>query len=414
MRTRARGADRLPSRLWATPTAGADAALAAVLAAADLVLFSAVLPSQSWWQPAYLALGFAPLTWRRRAPGAVFAAVWLHLLGAVLLVPDHLPVLALLVALGTVASRLPRRAAAAALLLAILLYVPASIGSEVRSFDPADPVGAAAVVAVILVLLLCTATGLGMWAGSGRRRVASLEAQRERAAQEAVAAERHRLARELHDVVSHSVSIVVLQAAGARRVLATDPARAERALAEIESLGKESMSELRRLLGVLRDGALAEGAPEESGEGGLHGRPGLARLPELLEGFRGAGLVVRRDVVGRAVPLDGSVDLSAYRVVQEALTNVRKHAGAGTSVLVREVWSGEVLLVEVVDDGAGTAPPEGLSTGYGLVGLRERVRAVGGRFETGPLPGGGYRVSAVLPVRAETAPAGRRARAEAT
>ncbi|NAZ78207.1 hypothetical protein GTQ99_22755, partial [Kineococcus sp. T13] len=406
---------RAPRR--ALPAPWTDTALALVLALVDLTTFSAVLPAGTWWQPAYLLLGFAALPWRRRAAGAVFAAVWLHLLGAVLLVPQHLPVLALLLALGTVASRRGPRAAAVASLLAVVLYVPASTASEVRSGDPVDLVRASATVAVLFVLLLGSVTGLGLWTRRGRQRVTALEAQRERAAQEAVTAERHRVARELHDVVSHSVSTMVLQAAGARRVLAADPARAGRALAEIEGLGKESMSELRRLLGVLRDGALVEGGLEEAEdaeEGALRPRPGLSRLPELLDACRGAGLHVRHEVVGRAAPLDGSVDLSAYRVVQEALTNACKHAGAGTAVRVREVWSQASLLVEVVDDGRGAgAAVGGLSTGHGLLGLRERVRAVGGRLEAGAVPGGGYRVGALLPLRLEPAPDHRRARAGA-
>ncbi len=189
--------------------------------------------------------------------------------------------------------------------------------------------------------------------------------------------------------------------------MATEPARAEEALGRIENLGN-SRSELRRLLGVLRAGEFVEVGTDND-----VARPGLGGVDDLLRSFRETGLDVRSEVVGHAQPLDGSVDLSAFRIVQESLTNAAKHAGRGASVQVRQVWTDDALLLEISDGGpgwiptatsgesrSGGPPPGGLSTGNGLVGLRERVRAVGGRLDAGPIPDGqGFRVSVALPIR---------------
>jgi signal transduction histidine kinase len=202
-------------------------------------------------------------------------------------------------------------------------------------------------------------------------------------AEHRAAQERSRIARELHDVVSHHVSGIVVQAGAERRGL--DPGSpVARTLEDIETAGRQTLTELRRLLGVLR---VDDAAP-------LSPQPGLADLPALLESARAAGVRATLELRGERVPLDDGIELAAYRVVQESLTNVAKHASNGTARVVVH-WSGTGLEVEVTDDGgvpAGHVP----GTGYGLVAMRERLRAHGGVVEAGPTPDG-FRVHAVLP-----------------
>jgi signal transduction histidine kinase len=236
---------------------------------------------------------------------------------------------------------------------------------------------------------------LGRWVRRSRRQIDDLEERRRRAADEAVVKERRLIAREIHDIVSHSVSVMILQAAGARRVLGTDPERAAVALANIEESGKESMGELRRLLGVL-----TAGTPPDEVTGPATVAPhGLADLPLLVGRMNESGLQVVLDVTGRSRRLDASVDLSAYRIVQESLTNCLKHAGEGCRVDVQVLWAPSAVVLQVTDDGGLPSPDPRLSIGQGLAGLRERCRAVGGQFESGARPEGGFRVRAVLPVR---------------
>jgi signal transduction histidine kinase len=205
----------------------------------------------------------------------------------------------------------------------------------------------------------------------------------------AAAEERRRIAREMHDVVAHSVSVMVVQAGGARRILDRDPARAIEAAGQIERTGREALAEMRRLLGVLHpDDEPAARAPQ----------PTLANVDALVERAREAGLPVSLTVQGEPLTLPPGVDLAAYRVVQEALTNALKHAGtAPTEVHVR--WSASHLELEILDRGpAGSEARWGQESGHGLVGMRERVRLYGGELETGRRRGGGFRVHARLPL----------------
>lgn len=211
-----------------------------------------------------------------------------------------------------------------------------------------------------------------------------------RDAVDAVSRERARIARELHDVITHSISIVTIQTQAVRRRLARhgDVMAAEVAdLAAVETTARQAMAELRRLLGVLR----ADGAPAS-----LHPQPGLDQLPPLVDEFRAAGLSVRLEVRGGAVPIPPGVDLAAYRIVQQALTNVLRHApGATTEVVLH--YEGHRLGVEVTDDGAREHPDTAPEGGHGLVGMRERVHLYGGTLEAGPAPTG-FAVRATLPV----------------
>jgi signal transduction histidine kinase len=212
------------------------------------------------------------------------------------------------------------------------------------------------------------------------------ERERDRVAQEAVLEERARIARELHDVVAHSVSVMVVQAQAGPRLLG-DPDQARGAFRSIESSGREALGELRRLLGVLRTG---DDQPV------IAPQPGLGGLQSLVDQVRDAGLRVQLRVEGAPVQLPAGIDLSAYRIVQEALTNALKHAGeAEAEVLVR--YDGTALELEVVDNGSG-AGEGGSGSGHGLIGMRERVALYGGMLETGARNGHGYAVRARLPL----------------
>ncbi|HLQ56519.1 MAG TPA: sensor histidine kinase [Streptosporangiaceae bacterium] len=240
-----------------------------------------------------------------------------------------------------------------------------------------------------IVLLAAWAAGRAVRAG--RAYADGLREQAERRAEakvdqarRAVAEERLRIARELHDVVAHSMSVVAVQAGVGRYVIDSNPAEAARALDAIETTSRATLREMRQLLGMLRDGTPGE----------MLSAPGLADIADLAER---AGL--RVDVAVRGMPreLPAGVDLAAFRIVQEALTNVVKHAGTGHGRVV-VTYSDEAVAIEVTDDGAGAAGSG--DEGHGLIGMRERVALYGGEFSAGPLPGRGYRVSASLPIGA--------------
>jgi len=231
-------------------------------------------------------------------------------------------------------------------------------------------------------------------------RAASLEREREEQARRAVGAERTRIARELHDIVAHSVSVMVVQAGAARRVLHTRPEQAEVALAAVEEVGRQSLAEMRRLLGVLRR--------DDGPSFGLEPQPSVEHLDDLVRSTRRAGLDVALTVEGVPRPLPAGVDLSAYRIVQEALTNTLKHAGPAAAT-VRLRYGADDVQVEVSDDGRGAAADvhrngdgDGDGGGKGLMGMRERVAMCGGELSAGHRPGGGFAVRARIPLTEES------------
>jgi signal transduction histidine kinase len=215
-------------------------------------------------------------------------------------------------------------------------------------------------------------------------RAEDLERQRD----DAVTQERVRIARELHDVVAHAISVIVLQARGGRRMLDSEPEETRAALDTIERAGEQALTEMRRLLGLLRAGDV---------DLALTPQPGLAHVQELAEQLRASGLPVEIAVEGEARTLPPGIDVSAYRIVQEALTNALKHAGPA-HVRVGLRYCADALEIEVTDDGAGTG--NGGGSGHGLAGMRERVAVFGGDFEAGAVPGGGYTLRARLPIAA--------------
>ena len=353
-----------------------------------------------------------PLVWRRRAPLVVLTVTGLAALAHLAI--GYQPTWAefgVLIAVYTVAAHCPRRRSLlAAGLVAVGLAVYAALAMA-RYPSPAEESVQGWLVSYVQ---FAAAWFLGDVQKRRLAYTAKLEALNAQLATEqelrsrwAVAEERGRIARELHDVVAHSVSVMVVQAGAARRTLAASPDQAAAALGQIESTGRQALVELRRLLGLLRDGERGDGAA-------LTPQPGLDHLESLAASAREAGLPVEVTVEGDPRPLPAGVDLSAYRIVQEALTNSLKHAGpARASVRVR--YGREALEVQVTDDGPGvdvaglvvvTIGPDGLPEvtgrrtggGHGLIGMRERVALFGGTLETGARPGGGYRVAARLPL----------------
>jgi signal transduction histidine kinase len=220
-------------------------------------------------------------------------------------------------------------------------------------------------------------------------RAAELVRERERNAEQAVFAERVRIARELHDVVAHHVSVMGVQAGAARRVMARQPKDAAEALASIELSSRTAVQEMQRLLGFLR----SEGDRE-----GFGSQPGLDRVGDLVAESQGSGFEITLTIQGEPTHLPPTLDVSAYRIVQEALTNSRKHS-TGRAASVRILYCRTTLELEVLDDGAGVATVSG-PAGHGLIGMRERAALHGGHVETGPLLGGGFGVLATFPLMA--------------
>jgi signal transduction histidine kinase len=300
--------------------------------------------------------------------------------------PAFSPAVALAVPAYTAA--VAGRGVAAAVVLAAFVVV----GGTVARFDEGESLADvlrdslitdAALLAAVL-LLGEAVRNRRAWAEEVRRRLLRAEREREREAERRVQQERLRIAREMHDVLAHTIAAINVQAGVGADVIDDDPERAEASLRDIRRHSRDAIAELKATIGVLREGA-AE-APRGPA-------PGLAQLDGLIEMASGAGVRVEVTVTGDARPLPGAVDLTAYRIVQESLTNVIRHAPA-SAAHVRVDFGADALVVRVEDDGNGTGNG---TAGYGLVGMRERVAAVGGTLDAGPAPGGGFRVHATLP-----------------
>ncbi|MCO1654871.1 sensor histidine kinase [Pseudonocardia humida] len=361
-------ADRLPVVL--------DAAVAVGL----LVALSAAAPpgtGPAWLAPALPVALTLPLAVRRRWPRAVFAVVALAAVGSVAVGMGRLPFLAAAYAAYAVAvSRPARRWTRGHGYLAVLGAVPLLAGTQAPTSSWIDA-----------VLIGPVVVGAAWVVGRVVRERGLLAAQAaQRLAERAVTAERLHIARELHDVVAHSISVIAVKAGVANHVLAARPQEAADALRVIEGASREVLTELRHLLGVLRR---EDDAPAELGP-----TPGLAALPALATQAERAGVRVELDLP-RATALPDGVDLSAYRIVQEALTNVIKHAGPVRCRIEVRVEADRVRIA-VTDTGPATAAPP--VPGHGLIGMRERVAVYGGAFHAGPEPGGGFAVRAELPL----------------
>lgn len=386
----------VPRRPLASPLA-ADAALAAVLVAASLV--EPLLRRGEWHDTGLLEPGAllvaecAVLVARRCHPVAVWAATGLiasvYGLGTY---PDPALHYGVLVGIYSVAAHSSRRTSLRAGIVTALCILGVLLVDGTRS-DLMDW--------AFVYLTAGTAWLLGEMMRTQRAYAAELEAKaedlerrRQEEASRAVADERVRLARELHDVTAHHVSVIAVQAEAGQALLPGQPDRAADVLAGIATSARQALGDLRRLLGVLRSDADGGGAGAKEAERAP--QPGLAAVPALVDHVRAAGVPVELKVEGTPAPVEAAVDVSAYRIVQEGLTNVLRHAGpCAAEVVVR--YDGEELVVEVSDDGArnGSAANGG---GLGLVGMRERAAMLGGRLEAGPRPGGGFAVRARLPL----------------
>jgi signal transduction histidine kinase len=382
---------RGPGLLWR------DLGVAVVAVALDTVLFTGLSQEaeQVGWagpQPGWLvvlagAFSLPLLALRRRSPARVCLAMSTYAV-AVTVTLGSRPLVSLLVALYS-AAVLGGLSRALVCLSSVLAAHSAAVAYE-GSF-PNVTAGDVALIAILYSVLDLTTWAAGRWgAGAGARaRATELEASRARLAQQAVADERLRIARELHDIVAHAVTAMTLQAAGASRVLATDPGRAAQAMGSVEVLGQQAIAELRRLLAVLRAGDDREHPPATD--------HGVAEIPALLRTFESSGIPVRFESHGQECELDPSVNLAAYRLVQESLTNAAKHAD-GAPVEVVASWRTGSFDLKVVNDLVERAPVSGdPSGGYGLVGLRERVRLLGGTFTAETRDDGKFVVCASLP-----------------
>lgn len=333
-----------------------------------------------------------PLVLRRTYPRAVFAAV--ALVSGVQCVLNGIPVpanVAVLMGLYTVAAGCSFRWGLASVLVG-------AVGVAMATWRYPDGADDRKYTFVMLTVLVAGVWLLGLHMRTRRAYLRSVEERAERLERDrdnevkmAMAAERARIARELHDVVAHNVSVIVVQADGASYAIDTDVGRARQALETISSTGRLALAEMRRLLGVLR---------ENDDAGAFAPQPGVAQLDDLVEQVRSSGLPVTFEVDGTPAAMSEGRQLTVFRIVQEALTNALKHGGPRVAVSVRLRYAGDALEIRVDDDGRGAAAPDD-GRGHGLAGMRERVAVYGGDVRAAPRPGGGFEVLARIPVREE-------------
>ncbi|GAA1923372.1 sensor histidine kinase [Streptantibioticus ferralitis] len=338
--------------------------------------------------PQLLCYQFAlllPLAWRRRAPYLVFAVVAAVALAQWLYAGRVLPGdVALLVALYTVAAHGSRRRTAVA-------FAVIAVGNLMAAYRWASPErGTKVFVALCGLALAAGMIGANMhnrraYLAALEDRAARLERERDQRAQLAVAGERARIAREMHDIVTHSLSVMVALADGAAFAAPRAPEKAAAAMEQVSGTGRQALTDMRRFLGVLR---------ADEPDALRHPQPGIAQLDALATQVRAVGLPVRLRVEGDAASVPAAAQLTVYRLVQEALTNTLKHAAAGARASVRVSCPGDRVEVEIRDDGHPV--PSSGEGGHGIDGMRDRVAAYGGHLEAGPLPGGGWRVATCL------------------
>ncbi|TDC45146.1 sensor histidine kinase [Actinomadura sp. KC345] len=333
-----------------------------------------------------------PLVLRRTFPRTVYAVV--ALISGVQCVLNLQPVpanLAVLMGLYTVTAGLSLRWGLAALLVAEIGALMATYRYPSGSDDMRTSFAMLTVFVAGVWLLGLHMRTRRAYLRSVEERAERLERERDNEVKMAMADERARIARELHDVVAHNVSVIVVQADGASYAIETDVGRARQALDTISSTGRLALAEMRRLLGVLR---------ENDDAGAFAPQPGVEELDDLVEHVRSSGLAVAFEVGGTPTAMSEGRQLTVYRIVQEALTNSLKHGGPRVAVSVRLQYAEDALEIRVDDDGRGaTAPDDG--RGHGLAGMRERVAVYGGDIHAAPRPGGGFAVVARIPVREE-------------
>jgi signal transduction histidine kinase len=333
-----------------------------------------------------------PIVLRRYRPLGVLA-VTVTAETLLLIFSNDSPVpVGVIVALYTVAAYCERRVSIRA---AAWVAVPITVGEIVNNGPHAGRVIPELAVIAIAWVIGDNLRTRRAYLSELKERAARLEREREDKADRAVIEERARIARELHDVIAHNVSVMVVQAAAGEDVFDEDPDKARESLAAVASTGRAALTELRRLLGVIR-------AEDDRGDPAYAPQPGIERIDELVGQVRETGLPVELSVLGEARPLPEGVGLCAYRIVQEALTNTLKHADASASQ-VHLRYVADALELQVLDDGHGATTLNGEAGGQGLIGMRERVALFGGELTAGPRSGRGYEVRARLPLE-ETKP----------
>jgi signal transduction histidine kinase len=326
-----------------------------------------------------------PLALRRTVPVAVLVFVSA---GAVVTAAESPVIWIQVCAVGLASFTTGERAAERTRSALVVIAVAAIMALGLFAQD-ADPIEGLVIPFVVLVPTWLLGDVLRSRRVDAQRRAEAIERslrEREASLRAAAIEERRHVARELHDVVAHAVSVMVIQAGAARQVLRSSPDQAEASLLAVESTGREAMTELRRFLGALNDDGEAAG---------LAPQPGIGELSTLLDRVREAGLPASLEVDGSPRSIPSSLDVTAYRIVQEALTNALRYAQRAAT-LVRLSWESDQLRLEILDDGPSTGAAEG--SGRGLVGMSERAALVGGRLEAGPRVGGGYAVRAWLPL----------------
>ncbi len=348
---------------------------------------STAVAGPSWLLALLPLLVGMPLVLRRRAPLLMWLTIWAGIALLFLLAHNSLRGLAFMFVLFAAAYSLGahaslRRAVVGLLVTAPLVVVISHKGELGLAFNSSG--GKSAVALSLLQLVAFWLAGVFLHARSQSASLAARSAALQRQAEQAAAVERARIARELHDIVAHHLSVVVLVAGGARACGQADPETLE----EIEHSARQALIETRRLFGVLRE-------PDE--ETGRAPQPGISELPALAGGLRAAGLEVSLSIDGDHTALPPAMNVSAYRIVQEALTNVLKHAGPARAA-VTVGCADSAVIIEVSDDGQGNQATPALVGGQGLAGMRERVAVFGGDLRAGPRPGGGYTVRALLPI----------------
>jgi signal transduction histidine kinase len=347
----------------------------------------------------------AALLFRRHRPRLVLVITWATMIGSVIAWSSGDSIATALAIYALAVYRSAREAWVAFGASAVLGVVASLLGAQLgAALTPAVPNFLAGSVFTTFTMLVAVLIGINI--GNRRRyvlalvdRAEQLVRERDQQARLSAAAERSRIAREMHDIVSHGLTVMVTLAEGSAASTTANPERAAAAMRQVAETGRMALTDMRRMLGVLHDGAPDTTADSHA----LEPQPGVADLARLVEGFRAAGLPVAFISSG-VPPANQAEQLTVYRLVQEALTNVLRHASNTRSVRVRVAYSPTGVSIAVVDDSAATTAPE-TTVGNGLVGMRERVALYGGDVTSGPRPGGGWAVEATL-VHEPPAPAG--------
>jgi signal transduction histidine kinase len=362
----------------------ADAVLAAGVAGLGVDALAGGGSGRTAVLAVFVAALALPLTWRRRHPAGVFALVCAVALAQWLYAQRVLGSFAILLALYSVARHAPRRMTLAA---AVVAEATGALAATANGRNWAQFIAVLTAMIAAPVFLGSYLRTRQAYLSALEERARRLEHERDQQAQLVAAAERASIAREMHDIVAHSLAVIITMTEAASAKRRSDPERAAAAMEQVAETGREALDQTRRVLGVLRPGSLAALSPP----------PDLSQVDALLGQVRAIGLAAELSVTGRRFPMPADAQLAVYRIVQEALTNTIRHSRGATRVQVRLEYAEPVIEIDITDDGQpGTGTSHHEPTGHGLAGMRERAALYGGALIAGPRPGGGWRVSAGL------------------